>query len=534
MTLREISSAEQIGFPILSLLILLPLLAAAALRVLRDERTALGIALAGAGLELALSALLAVRFIPEVADVQFVERGPSLPFIGASYHLGVDGVSVLFVPVTALLTLLVVAYAEYSVRAQARHYLAATLILEATLIGAFVSLDLLLFWIFFVAELVPSYALITRWGTGPGRQEAARDYVRAMLVGSALMLVGMVLLARNHADLGPGGAWSFDLVELLRTPVPPELQTFIFFLLFFGFAIKAPVFPFHTWLPKVLEQGPIVGMSVFLIGVKLGTYGFIRFIIPLLPEASREWYWLMAAFGAAGILYGSLIALVQSNLRRVLAFGSLSHMGAVIIGIFSLNFHGLQGGLLQMINLGVTGAGLFFVAGFIAARIGAPELRVLGGLAPTVPLLTTTFLVIALAGIGLPGTNGFNGEHLIMLGAYEAHWAMALMSGLGVFLTAAYLIRYFQRAFLGDTLAPSAATMPDLRPRELLIAATLGVFIFWVGLFTTPFLHAMNGSLRAIEERVERGSFRGTGAADAPGVHRFADAPELLRFEVRP
>ena len=525
MILREIGSAEQLGFPILSLLIVLPLLAAVLLRAIRSERTALGIALAAAGLELLLSVLLAVRFVPEVADIQFAERGPALPFIGASYHLGVDGISVLFVPVTALLTLLVVAYAEYSVRAEARNYLMATLVLEAMLIGAFVSLDLLLFWVFFVAELWPSYVLITRWGTGPGRQEAARDYVRAMAVGSALMAVGMVLLARNHADLGPGGAWSFDLLELLRTPVPPELQTFIFFLLFFGFAIKAPVFPFHTWLPKVLEQGPIVGMSVFLIGVKLGTYGLIRFVIPVLPEASQEWYWLMAAFGGAGIVYGSLIALVQTNLRRVLAFGSLSHMGAVIIGIFSLNFHGLQGGLLQMINLGVTGAGLFFVAGFIAARIGAPELRALGGLAAVVPLLTTTFLVIALAGIGLPGTNGFNGEHLIMLGAYEAHWAMALMSGAGVFLTAAYLIRYFQQAFLGDTIAPSAATMPDLRPRELLIAVTLAVFIFWVGLFTTPFLHAMNGSLRAIEERVERGSFRGSGSADALDSRRFQVRP---------
>jgi len=275
----------------------------------------------------------------------------------------------------------------------------------------------------------------------------------------------------------------------------------------------------------VLEQGPIVGMSVFLIGVKLGTYGLIRFVIPLLPEASREWYWLIAAFGAAGILYGSLIAFVQSNLRRVRAFGSLSHMGAVIIGIFSLNFHGLQGGLLQMINLGVTGAGLFFVAGFIAARIGAPELRVLGGLAPSVPLLATTFLIIALAGIGLPGTSGFNGEHLVVLGAYQAHWAMAIMASVGTFLTAAYLIRYFQRAFLGDRQAPAAATMPDLRPRELLIAASLGAVIFWVGLYTTPFLHAMDGSLRAIEERIERGSFRRTGALDAP---------ELRQFEVRP
>ena len=524
MTLREIGSAEQIGFPILTLLILLPLLAALALRAIRDERAALGIALAGAGLELALSVLLAVRFIPGVADVQFAERGPSLPLIGASYHLGVDGISVLFLPITALLTLLVIAYAEYSVRAQARHYLMATLVLEATLIGAFVSLDLLLFWTFFVAELVPSYVLITRWGTGPGRHEAAREYVRAMLVGSALMLVGMVLLARNHADNGPGGAWSFDLVELLRTPVPPELQTFIFFLLFFGFAIKAPVFPFHTWLPRVLEQGPVVGMSVFLIGVKLGTYGLIRFLIPVLPEASREWYWLMAAFGAAGIVYGSLIALAQTDLRRVLAFGSLSHMGAVIIGIFSLNFYGLQGGLLQMINLGVTGAGLFFVAGFIATRIGPPEVRALSLVGPGAPLLSMTFLVIALAGIGLPGTSGFNGEHLIVLGAYQAHWAMALMAGAGTFLTAAYLIRYYQRAFFGAALPPGSPRMPDLRPREMLIAATLGGFIFWVGLYTTPFLQAMNGSLRAIEDRLERGSFRGASSAET-AAQRFEVLP---------
>ncbi len=507
MSLNEVMASEQMGFPILSMLIALPLVVCAALRFVRNDRAATTMAIGGAGLELILAAFLALRFNAGVADIQFVERSGSV--LGASWHLGVDGVNLLFIPLTALLGLLVIIYAEHATASSrtgdARRYAMATLALEAAMIGAFASLDLIVFWFFFVVELVPSWYLITRWGTGAERRRAAGEYVVFMAVGSALMLAGILALGRNHARV-TGDGYSFELLALLEAGVPAEAQTPIFFLLFFGFAVKAPIFPFHTWLPKVLEHGPVVGMSVFLVGVKLGTYGLLRFAIPLLPAAASGWFWLMALLGVTGTVYGALLALGQTNLRRLLAFASLSHMGVVMLGLFSLNLDGFEGGLLQMVNLGIVGAGLFFVAGFLVTRIGAPEIGALGGLIHHAPLLTGTFLIIALAGIGLPGTNGFNGEHLVMLGAYEQHWSMAIAAGAGVFLTAAYSLSYFQRAFMGTAPPAVVERVYDLTSSERGIVLTLAALIFWIGLGTGPFIHTMRPSLTALEQRVGDGA----------------------------
>jgi NADH-quinone oxidoreductase subunit M len=267
--------------------------------------------------------------------------------------------------------------------------------------------------------------------------------------------------------------------------------------------VKAPIFPFHTWLPKVLEHGPVVGLSVFLVGVKLGTYGLIRFVIPLVPEAAKDWFWLMALLGVTGAVYGSLLALAQTNLRRLLAFASLAHMGVVMLGIFSLNRDGFEGGLLQMVNLGIVGAGLFFVAGFLTTRVGAPELGALGGLIHHAPFMTAAFLIIALAGVGLPGTSGFNGEHLVMLGSYERSWLMALAAGVGVFLTAAYSLSYFVRGFMGDARPPVLERVYDLTTSERGIVVVLVGLIFWIGLGASPFIQVIRPSLTALSEYVD-------------------------------
>ncbi len=496
-------ASEQVGFPLLSVLIALPLLACGVLQFVRKDGAAKTLAIGAASLEVVLAGYLVARFDSGAADLQFVERSATV--LGVSWHLGVDGVNLLFIPLTALLGLLVVVYAERATAptstGDARHYAMAVLALEAAMVGAFASLDLIVFWCFFVLELVPSWFLITRWGTGAKRWRAAGEYVGFMAVGSALMLIGIVLLGRSHAQ--DTGDYSFDLLALLQTGVPSETQTLIFFLLFFGFAVKAPIFPFHTWLPKVLEHGPIVGMSVFLVGVKLGTYGFLRFVIPLLPGAASEWFWLMALLGVVGAVYGALVALGQSNLRRLLAYASLSHMGVVMLGLFSLNLDGFEGGLLQMVNLGIVGAGLFFVAGFLSTRVGPPEVERLGGVIHHAPLLTGTFLVIALAGVGLPGTNGFNGEHLVMLGAYQQHWAMAVAAGIGVFLTAAYLLAYFVRGFMGVAGPDVVGRVHDLTRSERFIVLVLAGLIFWIGLGTGPFIQAIRPSLTVIEQQVE-------------------------------
>ncbi|MDQ4065631.1 MAG: NADH-quinone oxidoreductase subunit M [Actinomycetota bacterium] len=499
------------GFPVLTLLVLFPVAAAALVAYVRDAHLATRIAITAAAVEFAGTLAVALSFEAGIPDIQFVERFGS--FLGVSWHLGVDGVNVLFVPLTALLGLMVIAYAEHNVPARratgdppitgtAQKYAAAILTLEATMLGAFVALDLMVFWFFFVAELVPSWFLITRWGTGPGRTDAARNYIGFVGAGAALMLIGIVLAGSAHADVTGEGV-SFELGRLMIAGLPAASQTWPFILIALGLAAKAPLFPFHTWLPKVLEHGPIVGISVFLVGVKLGTYGFLRFVIPLFPDATREWLWVMAATGAVSVLYASFLALGQTNLRRLLGFASVAHMGVVMLGLFSLNLDGFEGGLLQMVNLGIVGAGLFFVAGFLSARVGPPELDSLGGLVSSAPLMTAAFLLVVLAGVGLPGTNGFNGEHLVMLGGYQRDWWMAIVAGLGVLLTAAYSLSYFMRGFMGERHKTLGERIYDLTGSERVIVAVLAGLIFWIGLGTSPFIQRMRPSLTWLEDRVE-------------------------------
>ncbi|HVL40445.1 MAG TPA: NADH-quinone oxidoreductase subunit M [Fimbriimonadaceae bacterium] len=514
----ELLAVDQVGFPVLSLLLLFPVVAAAVVSFLRDGRVATRVAVAAAALEFVGTVAVALAFEPGTSDMQFVERTGA--FLGVSWHVGVDGVSVLFVPLTALLGLMVIAYAEHNIPARrseadppvvgtASGYSAALLLLEATMLGAFISLDLVIFWFFFVAELIPSWFLITRWGTGPQRLDAARNYVGYVGVGAALMLIGIVLTGNAYADATGDGA-SYELGRLSAAGLPPSSQTWPFVLFALGLAAKAPLFPFHTWLPKVLDHGPVVGMSVFLVGVKLGTYGFLRFVIPLFPDSAQEWLWVMAVAGAVSVIYGSFLALGQTNLRRLLAFASVAHMGVVMLGLFSLNLNGFEGALLQMINLGIVGAGLFFIAGFLTARIGQPELGSLGGLVSSAPLMTTAFLVVALAGIGLPGTNGFNGEHLVMLGGYQRSWWIAVIAGLGVLLTAAYSLSYFMRGFMGEPHKTLSERIYDLTRGERAIVVALAALIFWIGLGTSPFIHRMRPSLTWLEQRVED---VGTGVA---------------------
>jgi NADH-quinone oxidoreductase subunit M len=299
----------------------------------------------------------------------------------------------------------------------------------------------------------------------------------------------------------------------LSVPIPLDRQVLIFWLIFFGLAFKAPVFPFHTWLPDALVEGPI-GMAVVLAGIKLGTYGFIRFSLPLLPEASKHEgvVAIMMALALVAILYGAVIALVQRDFRRLLAFSSISHLGFVVLGLFALNFHGLQGGLLQMINLGFTTAGLFFVAGFLYTRRNGTDLGGFGGLARQVPLLATFLLIIGLASIGLPGTNGFVGEFLILLGAFEAHWIYGAVGVIAVILGATYFLWYYERAMFGPR-PPSGSTavqgqdsLLDLTQREWLISVALSVMIFWIGLYPSPFLRIINPSIQALVERLDAGN----------------------------
>lgn len=512
--LEELSST----FPVLSCLLFFPLVGAAVLWLFDDEDMVRTSALTISLVELAMAIFVLVRFVPDSAAMQFVEHVQWIPALGISYHLAVDGISALFVGLTAFLTVLVVIYSWDTVRHQMKLYMMSLLALETATMGIFVSLDLILFFVFWELILIPSYFLIKLWGGGAERHYAALKYVLYTLLGSVFMLVGIALLDINYHNWATihhmDQVYSFDLLELLTVPIPVGQQVLIFWLMFLGFAFKAPVFPFHTWLPDALLEGPI-GMAVMLAGVKLGTFGFIRFSIPLLPDASKSQtvVTVIMMLGLAAIVYGAIMALVQPDLRRLLAYSSISHLGFVVIGLFALNYQGLQGSLLTMINLGFSTAGLFFIAGFLYNRQQTTQLSAFGGMAKHTPLLASFFLLIGLASIGLPGTNGFVGEFLILLGAFKAYWLYGAIAVTGVIFGAAYFLWYYERAMFGPVGKAVKDSIGDLHLRETVIAVSLSIMILWIGLYPAPFLRIMNGSVQALVDRLNPGTVASIGTA---------------------
>lgn len=509
--LEQTFATTQIGFPILSVLVFLPLAGAIMIWMVKSDDSVIRIAgIAVTGIEMALTVWLLFAFTPHTAARQFVEQVDWIPAMGISYHLGIDGISVLFVGVTAVLSLLTMLFSWDLAIEKIKVYVMGLLALQSTVMGILVSLDLVLFFVFWELMLIPSYFLIKLWGGGKLREHAALKYVLYTLAGSVLMLVGIIILDLNYQDAM--GTHSFDLLALLTVPMSVETQLLVFLLLFFGFAAKAPIFPFHAWLADALVAGP-VAVSVALAGIKLGTYGFLRFSIPLLPDASRTLLVPLSILALIGIIYGAFVALAQSDLRRLLAFSSISHLGFVVLGLFALNFHGLQGGLLQMINLAFTTTGLFFIAGFLYSRGLQDDLTRYGGLVKPMPALAGFFIVIGLASVGFPGTNGFVGEFLILLGAFKAHWAFGAVGVVGVILGLAYILWYYERAMLAppqETVIRDdhggerpTSTLRDLNLREWAIVLSLTGMIFWIGLYPVPFFDMMDASVQAVADRVD-------------------------------
>lgn len=492
------------GFPILSFLIFFPLLGALVLWAVKDQGLVRKAAFGIAGLELVVATLMLLQFVPDTAAMQFAEHHAWIPFLGISYHLAVDGISVLFVGLTAFLILLLVLYAWDTVTTRPKVFYMCLLGLEATVIGVFVSIDLIVFFVFWELMLIPSYFLIKLWGPGEQRQYAALKYVLYTLLGSVFMLVGFCLLSLNYFDAKQ--VYSFDLLDLLSVQMPLGLQLLIFWLIFLGLAFKAPVFPFHSWLPDALVQGPF-SMSVILAGIKLGTYGFLRISFPLLPDASRHEtvVAILMTLGLAAIVYGAIVAIIQADLRRLLVFSSISHLGFVVIGMFALNFQGIQGSLITMINLGFSTAGLFFLAGFMYDRLGHNDVRHCSGLAKQMPLLATFMLIIGMASIGLPGTNGFIGEFLILLGAFQAWWLYGAIAVTGVIFAAVYFLWFYERAIFGPLTDSLPAAIKDLNSREWSIGVALSIMIFWIGVYPSPFLRMVNGSVQEVVDRLHPG-----------------------------
>ena len=458
------------SFPLLSLIILLPIVGALIIGLAPKQIPAKKIALVIASLELILTGLAFLLFNPtEGAHFQLIEKHPWIPGLHSEYLIGIDGISVLFLPMTAFLTLNAIIASWNSVQHLQSLHFALLLLLESVTLGVFSALDMLLFFLFWELTLPPLFFLMGLWGIGPKRRHAAMKYTLFMLFGGVPLLFTILLLAMNHVTAVNGvlpDDLSFNLLILLETPLANNLQIIVFVLLLLGFAAKSSLVPFHTWLPTATMEGP-TQVSALLIGLKLGIYGILRLTLPLAPSAAVEYSWALGILGAITLIYGALIALQQTNLRRLLAYASISHVGLVLIGIASLTLQGLQGALFQLFNFTLISSSLMLIAGFIQQRTGSNEAIHLGGLAKVAPRLTSFYFLFMVASLGLPGTSGFPAELLLILGALTTHHSLGFSALAGTVLSAAYMLSFTRKAFFGSVTQANVNTLQDLRPREM-------------------------------------------------------------------
>ncbi len=448
----------------------------------------------------------------------FEKNVPWIRTIGTNYHVGVDGLSFWLVILTTFIMPIAVISTWNAVEKKRTAFFVFLLLLESAMIGVFVSLDLLVFYLFFEASLVPMFFLIGIWG-GDNRIYAAVKFFIFTALGSLLMLVAIIALFYMYADqTGLGG--SFDFVSLLtalktgQMTIPPQAGTLLFMAFALAFAIKVPIFPLHTWLPDAHTEAPTAG-SVILAAVllKMGTYGLMRFNFSLFPDQSREWAWLFITLAIIGIIYGALVAMVQPDIKRLVAYSSVAHMGFVILGMFSFTEMGMQGALYTMLSHGVTTGALFLLVGFIYERRHTREITQFGGLANVMPIYTTVFVITTMASIGLPLLNGFVGEFLIMIGMSQSHalgvtssvnwnYIATMLAGTGVIFAAVYLLWMVQRVFFGKVTNEKNKTLTDLSWREIGLMVPLIILMVYMGVFPKPFLARSVETIKAIQERV--------------------------------
>ncbi|CAG1023473.1 NADH-quinone oxidoreductase subunit M [Patescibacteria group bacterium] len=480
--------------PILSVLIFLPLLGAVLTWLCGNVALSKKIALGFALLELLFSVVLLCLFQSEKDSFQFVEQARWIPSLNIQFLLGVDGISVLFLPLTALLTIMAIVSSWNTIQHLSSLHFALLLALEGISIGVLSALDLILFFLFWELTLPPIFFLIGLWGIGPKRRGAAMKYVLFMLAGGVPLLFAFLMLAMNHAKMVGNGSiphdLSFSFPLLLNTPLPNELQATVFFLLFLGFAVKAPIVPLHTWLPTLAMESA-THTTALLIGLKLGIYGLVRFTMPLAPLAAVQYSWAFGILGAVALIYGALIALQQTNLRRLLAYASVSHVGAVIIGLSALNAQGLQGAIFQLVNFSLIASSLMLIAGFIQHRLGSTDALHLGGLAKVMPRLTCFYFLFTSASMAIPLTSGFPAELLIVIGALTSHPTLGIATLAGTVLCAADMLSYTRRAFFGVTNARLEHTQ-DLRPRELALLCIPALLVLMLGLLPNQVLNINN------------------------------------------
>ncbi|MGH9317933.1 MAG: NADH-quinone oxidoreductase subunit M [Thermoanaerobaculia bacterium] len=481
-----------------------------------------------AGFDFLVSLPLWFAFDRGHAGYQFQERASWIPSLGVEYRFGIDGISLVLILMTTLLGFIAVYCSYAAITERQKEYYVLLLLLQTFMIGTFCCLDIFLFYVFWEVMLVPMYFLIGVWG-GERRLYAAIKFFLYTLAGSVLMLLGIIALYfynttgfLGYKGLGHPATFSIEKLTAVAAGMPVELQIWIFFALFFSFAIKVPMFPFHTWLPDAHTEAPTAG-SVILAAVllKMGTYGFVRFSLPMFPEAVKTGWVLgtMVTLAIIGIVYGAMVTLVQKDMKKLIAYSSVSHLGFVMLGIFAMNMAGLQGAILQMVNHGISTGALFLLVGIVYERRHTRMIAEYGGLARPMPIYATYFMIMALSSMGLPLLNGFVGEFAILQGAFARSFWWAFSAATGIVLGAAYLLWLYQRVFFGEVTNPANAKLPDLSLREQLTLLPLVVAALWIGLYPKPIFDV----LRVPSETIVRAV--GARTETSPALARERSAP---------
>ena len=482
------------GFPLLSILIFAPLAVAVVAGLIRNERALRWWTLAGTTAIALFSLKLWTGFTAGTADFQFVEHAAWIPGLKINYTVGIDGISLLLVLLTTLISPLCVFCSRNYLKARVREYMVCLLVMETAMLGVFCSLDSMLFYVFWEAMLIPMALLIGVWG-GPRRIYASLKFFIYTMAGSVFLLVALIALRVQ--------AGTFHIPDLMGRPYEPAFQCWIFAAFFISFAIKVPMLPFHTWLPAAHVEAPTAG-SVLLAGVllKMGTYGFLRFCLPITPHATQVFAPFILWFSVAAILYGSFAALAQSDIKKIVAYSSIGHMGFATLGIFLLNARGIEGATLVMINHGVTTGGLFILVGIINERLHTRELPAAAGLGKTMPVLAFFLGVFCLSSLAFPGTNSFIGEFLVLSGGFSVSLVLVACAVPGIVAAAAYNYRMLQRIAWGGVNNPGHDGVKDLSLREIVTLAPLLVLVFWIGLHPQPFVTVMHAGVQHLLRQV--------------------------------
>ncbi len=504
----------MMGFPILTLMLLVPLIAAVAC-LLANARVARRIALVATLIDLALGIMLWTNYDIGGAQWQFTERAQL--FAGFSWALGIDGIALMLIVLTVFLMPICIGASWLSIEKRVGEYMAAFLLMETLMIGVFTAQDLFLFYIMFEAGLIPMYLIIGVWG-GANRIYASYKFFLYTLLGSVLMLIAMLWMANE--------AGTTDIPTLMAYDFDPAAQKWLWLAFFASFAVKMPMWPVHTWLPDAHVQAPTAG-SVILAGVllKMGGYGFIRFSLPMFPEASAQFAPLIFALSMIAVVYTSLVALVQTDMKKLIAYSSVAHMAIVTIGLFAFNRQGIEGAMIVMLSHGLVSGALFMAVGVIYDRLHTREIDRYGGLAINMPYYALFFMLFTMASVGLPGTSGFVGEFLALIGIYQVSSWVTLVCATGIILGAAYMLYLYRRVVFGVQKNADTAAMPDLDLREWLMMAPIAAAVLWMGVYPESFLAPMRADIAALDARLARAKPAGDAQIKA-GVPKPATAAE--------